>query len=129
MKMLGIVLVILFAHTINGQMDLSCNLTTDFPECIQAFLGAGNVTEGETIDLLCANSQCQTAIASFVNSCNTTDQEVSFEYIELAILHSHNCKLIMVNHITMIYFSYNQLAILSIYVHSFLPSTIKLWKN
>ena len=81
-KMLGVVLVILFAHTINGQ--LSCNMTilADFPGCMEAFLGAGNVTDNETISLLC---QCQTAIASFVNSCNATDQEVSFRLSKPAI--------------------------------------------
>ena len=77
MKMLVVVLVILFAHSINGQFE-SCNMTilTDFPECLQAFLGAGNVTDGEMINLLCANASCQTAIAN-INSCNATDQEVS----------------------------------------------------
>ena len=83
----GVVLVILFAHTINGQ--LSCNMTilADFPGCMQAFLGAGNVTDNETINLLCAanGSECQTTIASFVNSCNATDQEVSFRLSKPAI--------------------------------------------
>ena len=80
MKMLVVVLVILFAHTINGQF-VSCNQTimVDYPECLPAFLGAGsvNASDGETINLLCANASCQEAIANYVNSCNATDQEVS----------------------------------------------------
>ena len=77
-----VVLLALFARAINGQSSCSTSRTAfgvSFSECLMAFEGAGvNASQGisvnnETIDLVCTNMTCQTAIANYIANCNGND--------------------------------------------------------
>ena len=86
--MFKVVLLVLFAHAINGQSD-SCNTSrstflNEFSECLEAFEGAVyNVSRGYGVgnaatDLICVDTRCRMAIADYTNSCITDmDQVVS----------------------------------------------------
>ena len=86
-----VALLALFAHATNGQSD-SCNTSrsnflNDFPECLEAFEEAAyNVSLGygvgnAAIDLICADTSCRMAIASYANSCITDMDQVVSEIV------------------------------------------------
>ena len=79
--MFKVVLLVLFAHAINGQSD-SCNTSktnflSEYPDCLEAFEGAVyNVSLGygvgnATTNLICVDTRCRMAIADYTNSCIT----------------------------------------------------------
>ena len=69
--MIVLVTLLALAATINGQTE--CNnaraqFEAEDPGCLGAFEGAAGL-DGEAIDLVCNNTDCQTAIGTYVGAC------------------------------------------------------------
>lgn len=81
MKML-VVIILLFAHAINGQPSCSTSRSelqsSRFNACLMAFEGAalnashGYTVNNGTVDLVC-NATCQTAIANYAADCGSNE--------------------------------------------------------
>ena len=86
-------LLVLYSYSVNGEQcdSARADFQANHTACLSAFERAGTnaalgspVDSGD-IDLVCNNSDCQNAIASYVNSCSLNDSVSQYKDMQLLL--------------------------------------------